>query len=802
MQRKYNLFNIILVLIIIQSLLNPSLVLANGSLHRLDNQEKISQQFLNEFSTNDQQLTFIIKLREQTNTGEVAEIAKEGAERSRASLQEIEEVKHEAVISALKDTSNESQQDVLGYLEEQVKAGNARNIRPYYIINGIVVTATKEVAEEVSTYSEVEKILANETRYLHETTKTDENVSMQNAVQNIEWNIDRVGAPEAWSSGFDGTGVVVATIDSGVDWEHPALKEKYRGYNAETGKVNHQYSWFDAVKEKNKVPYDPDGHGTHVTGTIVGGEPNGSNQIGVAPGAKWIAVKAFGDDGSATDADLLEAAQWILSPTDEAGNERPDLAPDIVNNSWGGGKGHDEWYREVVKAWKAAGIFPVFAAGNTTLNNTGGPGSVEVPANYPESFAVGATDQDNHLASFSLLGPSPYKEIKPDVTAPGVGIRSSLPNSSYGRLNGTSMAGPAVAGVVALLYQAAPDLSIDQMSEILKNTAIRLKDRKYPGYPNNGYGYGLVQAMPALTAVLAAGKEPVTRIAGYLRYDTAIEVSRNGWNSADTVILTRGDNFADALAGVPLASKLDAPMLLTPSNKQLYAQTLREIKRLRASNVIILGGEVAVKKAVAEELKKEGINVRRISGNSRADTAALIASEVSPEGIDKVVIANGYDFPDALSIAAYAAKAGMPILLTESKKLPISTKAAIGKLKAKQTIVVGGKLVVNESLMKQLPNAVRISGQDRYKTNIEIAKYFGITNKHMYVATGKNYADALTGAVLAAKNNSAILLVHQTIPEITSTYIKNQALERLTIFGGNVAIKAEQENQLKQLLAK
>ncbi|QGS69562.1 hypothetical protein CV093_18625 [Oceanobacillus sp. 143] len=155
-----------------------------------------------------------------------------------------------------------------------------------------------------------------------------------------------------------------------------------------------------------------------------------------------------------------------------------------------------------------------------------------------------------------------------------------------------------------------------------------------------------------------------------------------------------------------------------------------------------------------------------------------------------------------MSIASYAANEGIPILLTESTKLPAGTKASINKLKAKETIVVGGPLAVNESIMNQLPNPIRISGQSRYDTNIEIAKYFGINNKHMYVATGKNYADALTGAVLAAKNNSAILLVHKVIPDITSTYIKNQALERLTIFGGNVAIKAEQANQLKQLLAK
>src|SRR5699024_9776486 len=204
----------------------------------------------------------------------------------------------------------------------------------------------------------------------------------------------------------------------------PALKEKYRGYDAETGEVNHRFSWFDAVTDKSE-PYDDVGHGTHVTGTMVGATPDGSNKIGVAPGAQWISVKAFSEEGG-SDADLLSAAEWIMVPTDEDGNERPDLRPDIVNNSWGGGAGMDEWYRDVVKEWRNVGILPVFAAGNISMYNPGGPASIENPANYPESFAVGATDENDRIGSFSLRGPSPYDEIKPDIAAPGVGIYSAL----------------------------------------------------------------------------------------------------------------------------------------------------------------------------------------------------------------------------------------------------------------------------------------------------------------------------------------------------------------------------------------
>ncbi|PAV27584.1 peptidase S8, partial [Virgibacillus profundi] len=340
----------------------------------------------------------------------------------------------------------------------------------YYIVNGIAVTATKEVAEKIATFAEVEKILPNETRELF-TTVSKNAKTPQSEIANVEWNVERVGAPAVWDMGFDGTGTVVASIDTGVQWDHPALKEKYRGYDAETGEVDHDFNWYDATANQ-ETPYDDQGHGTHVTGTMVGSEPDGENQVGVAPGAKWIAVKAFTAAGG-TDADLLDAAEWILAPTDADGNTRVDLAPDVVNNSWGGGPGLDEWYRDVVQNWRAADIFPEFSAGNTTLTNPGGPGSIATPANYPESFATGATDANDDLASFSLEGPSPYEgDIKPDISAPGVNIRSSVPGGAYeGGWNGTSMAGPAVSAVVALLIEADASLTVDELEEIIMNTA-------------------------------------------------------------------------------------------------------------------------------------------------------------------------------------------------------------------------------------------------------------------------------------------------------------------------------------------
>ncbi|PNB77288.1 peptidase S8, partial [Pseudomonas sp. FW305-BF6] len=176
------------------------------------------------------------------------------------------------------------------------------------------------------------------------------------------------------------------------------------------------------------------------------------------------------------------------------GVPHPEKAPDIVNNSWGGGSGLEEFYRPMVQSWRAADIFPVFSAGNT-----GPTGTVSTPANYPESFAVAATDANDQLARFSSRGPGPFKDVlKPDISAPGVSVRSSLNNGTYGTMNGTSMAAPHVSGVIALLEQVAPQMTIDQIEQVLKSTAKPMTDNTYPTSPNLGYGHGIVDGAKAI----------------------------------------------------------------------------------------------------------------------------------------------------------------------------------------------------------------------------------------------------------------------------------------------------------------
>lgn len=493
--------------LLIFSLIAP--VVANaapeGKLHQSlnDNQtnakEKVSDRLLDAFK-DDEKVTFLIKFDEQADVEKVAKKALSTAEKSKLSAYKAELAQRSAVVSELKATAITAQQDVQAYLEEQVDNGNAEDVTSYHIVNGMAVTATKEVAHKVASFNEVEKILPNEKRELIKPVEENTNTAdVPDADDEVEWSIDRIGAPAVWNTGIDGSGTVVASIDTGVQWDHPALKEKYRGYDADTEEVDHDYSWYDATAGEDE-PYDDVGHGTHTIGTMVGSEPDGSNQIGVAPGAKFISVKAFTEEGG-SDADLLAAGEWVIAPTDADGNERVDMAPDVVNNSWGGGPGLDEWYRDMVKAWRAAGIFPEFSAGNVDLFNPGGPESVAAPSNYPEAFATGATDSDDMIADFSLRGPSPYDEIKPDISAPGVDIRSSIPGSEYGGNSGTSMAGPAVSGVALLLRQVDGNISVDDMEEILTNTATERTDEEYPEAPNNGYGYGLVNAYDAVSSM-------------------------------------------------------------------------------------------------------------------------------------------------------------------------------------------------------------------------------------------------------------------------------------------------------------
>ncbi|SHF76343.1 cell wall-binding repeat-containing protein [Ornithinibacillus halophilus] len=1494
-------------------------------------QNKIQAELLEQFNE-EKYVQYLVLLHDQVDSEKVALQAEKEANQLNLSKDEAKLSKRQAIVSTLQENAKKSQKNISNFLTKEKKSGKVKEFQNYFIVNGFAVKGNKASVEEIAKLPEVKSIVMDGKQQLTPIDVDDESILVAdtNSDDDIEWHVDRIGAPEVWDRGITGEGTVVGNIDSGVDVNHPALLEKYRGYNpGDPDNLSHEFNWYDAASNIGS-PVDSDGHGTHTMGTMVGQEADGTNKIGVAPGAKWIAARAFAHD-TAYDSDIIEAAQWMLAPLDENGVPHPEMAPDVINNSWGGNPINNDWFRPMVQAWRAAEIVPVFSIGNAGLFNPGaGPGTASAPGNYPESIGVGATDENDDLASFSLKGPTESGEMKPDIAAPGVNVRSSIPGETwdtfdYDSYNGTSMAAPAVAATALLMLEADPLLTVDEIDNILKLTAVPKTNEEYTETPNNAFGYGLLDANAAVNAVeqgiatisgqvVAPGgdeipptfeheprevvfigeeahftiramdnlsvnkvtlhieyddgehvtydtyrtegdhldgtyevylppehifgelleywweieefsgesfvsdhyeveiKEAVTdgyvedfesypdgwfsfgtfnswewgvpeygpegaasgdkvmgtnlrgqysmnsnmtlvmppvipeegtqlrfnqwyslswfgwdkgivyvstdngqtweqvfsntednenwhevgislsdyagqkilvafnltsldnefpgwyiddvqlvnnstastdeaptgeltqpfaekdnksypsatevevaevvpmyneslpveatvkvvetgwetktnpqngefvinhepgeytlevvaygyeshtetvtltengvvqpeieltslpkqtisgqiensdgaaienaqvflleddnvtpvksdvkgnyslealagtytlkvyadgyyalteeitvvegepinlnihlgafnsteaseiyydngdwdknivwgkedsgfavrmsleegqdaamltgaklqfwaghvpvpggedirisvydatgedgkpgnkiagpidatavrdlyqwtevdlsehgivvegdfyilyqqtddypyvpsfvadgdsenwtgrswdyfggewyqsdqsygnymiravvdygeqeaipdidtpvitspesgletskqtlslqgtassfttiqvlnngevagtanvnkegkfsvsvdltegennlkavslyngkpvkesdsvlvtfvgekleRLSGELRYETAVEISKEGWDSSDTVVLARGTEFADALAGVPLAHSLNAPILLTRSD-ELYPATLEEIERLGATKVVILGGTGAINEHVEMELEGEGLNVRRIAGETRFETAARIADEVAPEGSDKVVVTNGRDFPDALSVASHAAVAGMPILLTRPDSLPDATADAVDTLGVSETYVVGGYEVVTDEVVAELPDVERLRGTNRYETNLVVNEHFGVDNNHLYVATGKHYADALAGAVLAAKNDSTIVLVSTDLPEGVADFITENHTLRLTIFGGTGAVSSTVADSLEQLL--
>lgn len=396
--------------------------------------------------------------------------------------------KGEAVVGKLTTTARTSQSSLVSFLD-------ARGIayKPYWIVNAVKVTADDATITEIQRRSDVARVFDEFTLTIPEPSPG----AAQQAIEAVEWNIANVRAPEAWADyGTRGEGIVVANIDTGTQFDHPALLNQYRGHNAD-GSVDHNYNWFDPTGICGDVPCDNNSHGTHTMGTIVGDDGD-ENQIGVAPGARWIAAKGC-EEGFCSLESLVAAGQWMVAPTDLNGaNPRPDLRPHVVSNSWGGSSG-DEFYREIVNAWVAAGIFPVFANGN---NGDFGCNTSNSPGDYPESFAVGAYDIGNFIASFSSRGPSVFGEIKPNISAPGVNVRSSVPGGGYDIFSGTSMATPHVTGAIALLWSAAPAMvgDIALTREILGAAAIDHDDEGCGGDPafNNTWGEGQMDIVASL----------------------------------------------------------------------------------------------------------------------------------------------------------------------------------------------------------------------------------------------------------------------------------------------------------------
>ena len=350
--------------------------------------------------------------------------------------------------------------------------------RQLWLINGMALQATPAQIEDISKMLEVASVAFDQSIEVPK-------ISPLQVSGPAEPNIDQVHAPDLWTLGYAGQGVTVAIMDSGVDIDHPDLESRWRGGTN---------SWFDPNAEHPLVPTDLEGHGTQVTGLVLGGNYSGS-YIGVAPDAQWIGVKIFADNGLASLSRIHDGFQWLLDPD---GNPKTDDAPDIVNNSWGfefASNVCDDFSKEFqpdVQTLKAAGIAVVFAAGNTVSSIS--------PANYPASFAVGSVGSASLLSYFSASGPSACDStIYPEMVAPGENVLTSDLTSNmaniapYISVTGTSFSTPHASGVMALLLSAFPSLSVHDLEMALMQSGT---DFGVKG-ADNDYGYGLINALAA-----------------------------------------------------------------------------------------------------------------------------------------------------------------------------------------------------------------------------------------------------------------------------------------------------------------
>ncbi|MCS7059538.1 MAG: S8 family serine peptidase [Anaerolineae bacterium] len=438
-----------------------------------------------------------------------------GSEAPDALPREVQIERRRTLARTLQQLAAESQASLHGFLARPEIAAQVAEKRSFWIFNGIALRATPEVIKAIAKREDVASIALDEWRQwialpapglpispplllpLSSTLPLARSpvsatlgglvMSSPPGLGETTWGIAQIGADRVWRGlNITGTGVVVANIDTGVDWNHPALRSRYRGW-AGGPMADHLHNWFDATNEAAAYPTDMHGHGTHTVGTIVG-----QNGIGVAPGARWMAAKGLNGAGYGLYSWLHAAFEFMLAPGGD-----PAYAPDVLSNSWGSDNGLDTEFAADIAALRAAGIVVVFANGNR------GPGwgTVGSPASLPGAFGVGASDPDDEVAYFSSRGPSPLGPTRPDMVAPGVEVVSTFPGGVYATASGTSMATPHVAGVAALVLSANPALTALSVTRVLTATAVPLSTT----LPNNLSGWGRLDAYRAVLSVIQTG---------------------------------------------------------------------------------------------------------------------------------------------------------------------------------------------------------------------------------------------------------------------------------------------------------
>lgn len=465
---------------------------------------ELSQDLIEKLQTvkEDEYLSCLVMLKEQVAPQELKHL-KVKSNRDR----------HSSVIFELKNKKEKTQKDILTYLDEQKSSGLVKGYRSFWIVNAILISATKEEIEKIASRPEIEVVYPDYPVSLIAPVPEGTN-SSKTGVQDY---LQTIGVRELWKRGYTGKGRLVCSFDTGVEWTHSALFYSWKG-GLQGGNVS---SWFDPFG--SSFPVDANGHGTHTMGIMVG--KTEAETLGIAFGAKWIAAGVIdrGKNFDQTVADILQAFEWSIDPDGDP--ETIDDVPDVINNSWGiplaAKPPCDQTFWSAIDNVEAAGIVVVFAAGNE------GPSlmSLRTPADRAtsstNSFSVGAVDAQVNgypIAPFSSRGPSGCDgiSIKPEICAPGVQVRSSYLNGTYKTLNGTSVAVPFISGAVALLREFNPEATAEEIKNALLLSATDLGSAG----EDNDYGWGLLNLKKALDFIPPPPSPKIWLDSNYVEMDT------------------------------------------------------------------------------------------------------------------------------------------------------------------------------------------------------------------------------------------------------------------------------------------
>lgn len=587
-----------------------------------------------------------------------------------------------------------------------------------------------------------------------------------------QWHIPMVGGDVARDAAT-GDGVVVAVLDTGLTTdgsEDLGCIGFFKPYNAITS------------TEGVVAVGDTDGHGTGVAAVIAECTDNSLGVAGMAPDATVMPVKVLDDFGTTTASILAEGIAWAAAN-----------GADIINLSLGDptcGAPCTQFpvVDAAIQAAVDADVLIVAASGNDG-------GGVAYPANHPAVLAVGAVGADGLIASYSSIGPeidvvAPGGELPwPDIDRNGDGQPDGVLVESFDAIgwdyfywDGTSFAAPIVSAVAAMVMELNPGAPAPVVRAALEDTAT---DKGAPGFDNT-YGHGLVNAATAVSLGL------VERLAGLDRYSTAVAVSQSEFDpGVPAAYIATGLDFPDALSAVPVAGLAGGPILLVPGTS-IPGSVRSELTRLAPKSIVVLGGTAVVSAQVQAELAAYTSGaVTRIAGADRFATAAAL-SAASYGSADTVFVATGTSFPDALAGGPLGAVTGGPILLVGAV-VPTATRQEILRLGPDEIVILGGSGVVSDAVAADLATMApvrRVAGADRYTTAIAAAQEaFPGGPSTVFIATGLDYPDALSGGPAAVVSSAPIILVQAgAVPSSVRTYLNAVKPTRIVILGGPAAV--------------